>query len=176
MLEGQNINLRICEKDDLPLIAKWINNPEFLGEYFSPHQWSFLDNEKAQGNDPFEFTRFIIEKKDGSKIGVAVHFYMINPYCKTMEIGYVMNPSERGKGYTTEATTILVDYLFLTRDLSCIQAFIDIRNIASQKVVEKIGFTKEGEIRKRFFIRGDWRNSYLYSILKEEWKKPRTDI
>ena len=34
MLEGKNVNLRIREKEDLPLIAEWVNNPEFWGEFF----------------------------------------------------------------------------------------------------------------------------------------------
>jgi ribosomal-protein-alanine N-acetyltransferase len=45
--------------------------------------------------------------------------------------------------------------------------------VASQKVLEKNGFKKEGTIRKEEFVRGEWRDKYLYSILREEWKEPR---
>jgi len=54
-----------------------------------------------------------------------------------------------------------------------IQATTDVRNAASQKVLEKVGFKKEGTIRKCFFMRGEWRDAYLYSILREEWKEPK---
>jgi len=40
-------------------------------------------------------------------------------------------------------------------------------------VLEKAGFKKEGIVRKRIFIRGDWRDEFLYSILREEWKEPK---
>ena len=90
-----------------------------------------------------------------------------------MEIGYSLIPDERGKGYCTEAVLIMVDYLFLSRDVIRVQATTDVRNVGSQKVLEKAGFKKEGTIRKSIFIRGDWRDAYLYSILREEWKVPK---
>lgn len=40
MLESQNVNLRVVEKEDLQLLAGWVNNLEFYGEYFSPLQRS----------------------------------------------------------------------------------------------------------------------------------------
>ena len=67
----------------------------------------------------------------------------------------------------------MVDYLFLSKDLVRIQAIIDVMNKASQRVVEKAGFQREGTIRKALFNRGEWRDYYLYSILREEWKEPR---
>ncbi|RLI51838.1 hypothetical protein DRO61_01340 [Candidatus Bathyarchaeota archaeon] len=51
---------------------------------------------------------FFIEKKDGTKIGYIVHFLAQRQH----EIGYGVIPSERRKGYATEAATMLVDYIF----------------------------------------------------------------
>jgi ribosomal-protein-alanine N-acetyltransferase len=124
-------------------------------------------------SSPFESKRFIIEKKDGSKIGWIAHFYMLHPMMKLSEIGFVLVPQERGKGYCTEAVKIMVDYLFLSKEMARIQAHIDPGNVASQKVVEKNGFKKEGTQRKCFFVKGEWRDMLLYSILREEWKKPK---
>ena len=83
-------------------------------------------------------------------------------------MGYALVAGERGKGRGTEAVEIMVDYLFLSRDIVRIQATTDTKNIGSQKVLEKVGFTKEGTIRKEEFVRGEWRDKYLYSILREE--------
>lgn len=84
-----------------------------------------------------------------------------------------MIPTERRKGYCTEAVEIMVDYLFLSKDMVRIQAHTDVRNIVSQKVLEHAGFRREGTIRKSSFVRGEWRDMFLYSILREEWKEPR---
>jgi RimJ/RimL family protein N-acetyltransferase len=67
----------------------------------------------------------------------------------------------------------MVDYLFLSRDLVRIQATTDLRNKASQSLLEKIGFKREGTLRKSYFVRGVWTDCYLYSILREEWKEPK---
>jgi RimJ/RimL family protein N-acetyltransferase len=48
-----------------------------------------------------------------------------------------------------------------------------VRNLASQKVLEKAGFKREGILRKSAFERGEWRDFYVYSILREEWKEPK---
>jgi RimJ/RimL family protein N-acetyltransferase len=173
LLEGKTVNLRVLEKEDLPLFAEWVNEPEFFGEYNSLRQTSKMEIEKDFDKSAIEQTGFIIEKKDGNKIGYICHFILVHPAGKLLEIGYSLVPSERGKGYCTEAVRIMVDYLFLSRDTTRIQACTDTRNLASQKVLEKAGFKKEGTMRKYLFLRGEMRDAYLYSILREEWKDPK---
>ena len=87
VLEGRNVNLRVMEKDDLPLFTEWFNNssPEFLGRYFSPFQRSRTELEKMFDSSPFEEKVFIIEKKDGTKIGYIVQFNMLALYTKMQE-------------------------------------------------------------------------------------------
>jgi RimJ/RimL family protein N-acetyltransferase len=114
---------------------------------------------------------FIVQKKDGTGIGVINNW--INQPNRTIEISYAIIPTERQKGYGTEAVQLIVDYLFLSKDLLRIQAITNVRNKPSQRVLEKAGFRKEGTIRKSYFIRGEWRDHYLYSILREEWKEPK---
>jgi RimJ/RimL family protein N-acetyltransferase len=172
LLEGKTVNLRIAEKEDLPLLAEWFNKLEFFGEYNPVHQMSRTDAEKIFDN-PHEKKLFIIEKKDGSKIGFISHFYVLHVAGRQLEIGFSLVPSERGKGYGTEALQIMVDYLFLSKDMMRIQAQTDQRNKASQKILEKVGFKKEGALRKSFFMRGEWLDDYIYSILREEWKEPK---
>jgi len=109
---------------------------------------------------------FIIQKKDGTRIGLTNH-RLIRPY-KWTEIAYGLFPNERGKGYGTEAVQLIVEYLFLSKDLARIQAIADVRNKASQRVLEKTGFQREGTIRKALFNRGELREYYLYSLLREE--------
>lgn len=172
MLEGRNVNLRVMEKEDLPQFAEWLNKPEVFGEYNALRQMSRTKAEKMLEN-PLELKPFFIEKKDGSKIGFVAHFYVLHPAGRQLEIGYSLVPSERGKGYCTEAANLMVDFLFLSKDTMRIQAQTDPRNVASQKVLEKVGFKKEGTLRRCFFTRGEWRDAYLYSILREEWKESK---
>ena len=169
MLEGKNVNLRIVEKEDLPLFSEWGNNPDFFGEFIWLPQQSRMEREKWYENLPRDARFFFIEKKDGTKIGTVGHFLTGN----LMEIGYMLVSNERRKGFCSEAVQIMVDYLFLSKELVRVQATTDVNNTASQRVLEKVGFEKEGVIRKSAFIRGKWRDGCLFSILREEWKEPR---
>jgi RimJ/RimL family protein N-acetyltransferase len=170
LLEGKNVNLKVVEKDDLPLLLEWFSSPEFAGRY-NPldAQESKVEIERRYDKLDPEKKWFLIEKKDGSKIG----FIGQGPARSCLEIGYGLISKERGKGYCTEAVQLMVDYLFLSKDIVRIQAETDPRNIASQKVLEKAGFQREGRIRKAIFVWGNWTDLYLYGILREEWKKPR---
>jgi ribosomal-protein-alanine N-acetyltransferase len=171
VLEGKIVNLRIMEKEDIPLLQEWLNNLEFMGEFLRPNQMSRAEIEKMLGESPFAGKIFIVEKKDGSKIGYVAHFKSYLGGGELVEIGYAMTPSERSKGYCTEAAKLLVDYLFLSMEVNRIQATTSIRNKGSQRVMEKAGLTREGTIRN--FARGARRDFYLYSILREEWKEPK---
>lgn len=157
------------EKDDLPLVAEWANNPEFGGEFEPLEQVSLQEVEKWYDNLSPEEKWFIVEKMDGSKIGHIFH----SPKGPHFLIGYRLLPKERNKGYCTEAVKIIVDYLFLSKAIVRIQAETNPGNLASQKVLEKAGFKKEGLIRKSIFARGEWRDGILFSILREEWKEPK---
>jgi ribosomal-protein-alanine N-acetyltransferase len=175
LLEGKNVNLRVTEKEDLPLLTEWWNDPKFTGEYLPfPTQDSRTDMEKMfekNRSNPDGLRGFIIEKKDGTRIGNATYYNSYIGGAKLLEIGFMVVHSERGKGYGTEATQLMVDYLFLSMDISRIQASTSIENTGSQRVLEKVGFTKEGTIRK--YESGVRRDSYLYSILRDEWKEPK---
>jgi RimJ/RimL family protein N-acetyltransferase len=168
LLEGKLVNLNVLEKEDLPLLADWSNNPEIFSDFWFP-QMSKTEWERRYDSLRSGIKWFFIEKKDGMKIGTVFHFLNGD----FMEIGYILVPNERKKGYGSEAIRIIVDYLFLSNELVRVQAITGVDNFASHRVLEKAGFTKEGIIRKSAFIRGEWKDGCLYSILREEWKEPK---
>ncbi len=170
MLEGKNVNLRVMEKEDLPLLLGWFNNLEFGGSY-NPldAQQSKAEIEKKYDSLGSEEKWFFIEKKDGNKVG----FIGTHVFGGMLEIGYALIPAERDHGYCTEAVKIIVDYLFMSRNIVRIQAATSLENKASQKVLENAGFQREGTERKGIFVWGKWADLCLYGILREEWKEPR---
>jgi RimJ/RimL family protein N-acetyltransferase len=176
LLKGKNINLRVAEKEDTALLAQWLNDEEFQGEYQDfPTQISEAQLKKRISEpsaSQMQWVDFIIENKNRTKIGWACH-YIGSQNFGWMEIGYALISSERGKGYGTEAVQIMVNYLFLTKEIVRIQAVTNVRNVAFYRVLEKAGFRREGVLRKALYVRGEWADGYLYSILREEWKKPK---
>jgi RimJ/RimL family protein N-acetyltransferase len=176
MLEGKNVCLRLRDKEDLDFFWEFWNNIDYYGEYETIQPQITRSEAERRIENPsstsgVEWTWFVIEKTDGKKIGFIIHFTG-QPFGE-VHIGYALIPSERNKGHGTEALQIMVDYLFLTKDIMRIQASTDVRNKASQKILEKVGFKKEGEIRKASFVRGQWVDEYVYGILREDWKEPK---
>jgi len=178
LLEGKKVSLRVLERDDIDFLFECVNDLDFWGEYVNPLYGQISKSELMENFDKpperavlIEFRRFIIQKRDGTRIGLVWRF--INQPYETMEIGYFLILGERGKGYGTEAVQLMVDYLFLFKNIVRIQAVTNVRNKASQKVLEKAGFRIEGTVRKLSFVRGVWTDWYLHSILREEWKEPK---
>jgi len=169
LLKGKNVNLRVREREDLPVLMEWMNDPQVMGEYQPFIQNSKEEMEKMLDGGPLETKVFMIEKKDGTKIGYIGY----TRYGPNFEIGYTVIPKERRKGYGTEAIKIIVDYLFLSKETHRIQAHTDVRNTAALKTLEKAGFKKEGILRKYGFMKGEWTDAYSHSIIREEWKEPK---
>ena len=170
-LLGEKVKLRPIEKSDMDDFYDWWNDPEFAGEYVSEYSKTRIEVEELLKGAWF----FIIEKRsENKKIGFIVYYLVRSDYLYLFEIGYRIMPSERNKGYATEATRLLLDHLFTTkREIERIESVTDAVNVPSQRVLEKNGFKREGELRKRAFNRGQYRNEYMYSILREEWKEPK---
>lgn len=89
---------------------------------------------------------------------------------KIAEVWYKIHPDYWRQGYTTEALMTLLKFGFSELGLHRIEAGCAIENIASIKVLEKVGMTREGRKRKVLPIRGEWVDNYFYSILETEFK------
>ena len=168
-LLGNKVRLRPLGDSDVDDFYKWWNDPEFSGEYAGFEPISRDDVQEIVGNEEWFM---IISRLEDRKVGFISYYPVRRDYLNLFEIGYRTMPSERRKGYTTEAARLLVDYLFSSKkEIERIESVTDVENVPSQRVLEKNGFKREAELRKRFFNKGEYRNEYMYSLLREEWHK-----
>jgi len=84
------------------------------------------------------------------------------------EIGILLLPEHRGKGYGTRAQQLLADYLFATTPANRIEATTEIDNLAEHRALENAGFVREGVLRGRGFVRGQWQDGLMYSRLRDD--------
>lgn len=92
------------------------------------------------------------------------------------DIGYALAEKYWGKGITTVALKIAVSEVFKDYpDLVRLQAFTMVENRASQRVLEKAGFTKEGLLRKYTIIKGRLRDLVSYSLLSTDMNQVPND-
>jgi RimJ/RimL family protein N-acetyltransferase len=86
------------------------------------------------------------------------------------EIGYGIHPRLGGRGTGTRAARLLLRTAFEEHRLHRVYATCDPRNLASSRVLVKIGMRHEGRLRETVLIRDGWRDSDLYAILEQEWR------
>jgi RimJ/RimL family protein N-acetyltransferase len=86
------------------------------------------------------------------------------------EIGYTLRQDRWNKGYASEAVRAIIRFGFMELALHRIIATTSPQNLPSQRVLEKTGFKREGQLRKNVLQRGVWRDSLLYAILEEDWR------
>ncbi|MGQ0714496.1 MAG: GNAT family N-acetyltransferase [Gemmatimonadaceae bacterium] len=91
------------------------------------------------------------------------------------ELGYWVAVEQWGRGYATEAARAMVDYAFRELGLNRVDAHCLTRNVASSRVMEKVGMQREGCLRSHI-IRWDVpEDIVLYGILREEWERLRRE-
>ena len=93
-----------------------------------------------------------------------------NPDYRSASLGYCLDEPAWGHGYATEAAGALLQWSFDTLDLNRVQAETDTRNAASARVLEKLGFVREGTLREDCVVNGDVSDSWVYGLLRREWR------
>lgn len=124
----------------------------------------------GQNEHPRTTYVFCLEHIDTKQFIGLIAFNLGKPKFKIAEVWYKIHVDNWQKGYTIEALTELLNFGFCELKLHRIEAGCAVENIASGKVLEKVGMTKEGMKRKILPIRGEWIDSYIYAILDEDFK------
>lgn len=113
---------------------------------------------------------FCISLSDQEPIGLIGLSNGLSKF-KTAELWFKLHPKYWGKGYITEAALLVLKFGFGRLLLHRIEAGVATENIASIKVLEKIGMQKEGIRRKILPIRGEWKDNFHYAVLEEDFIK-----
>jgi ribosomal-protein-alanine N-acetyltransferase len=114
--------------------------------------------------------RLAVERvSDGAFIGWCT-VSQWNPDFRSASMGYCYTEASWGHGYATEAGGAVLGWAFEALDLNRVQAEADTRNIGSARVLEKLGFQREGTLREDCVVNGDVSDSWVYGLLRREWK------
>jgi RimJ/RimL family protein N-acetyltransferase len=85
------------------------------------------------------------------------------------EIGYTIAAGQQGNGYGTEAVRRILDRLFGEQRLHRVSAECDARNVASARLLKRVGFIQEGCRRSATWIKGEWTDDLVFGLLADEW-------
>lgn len=116
------------------------------------------------------FYRWVITLRDtGECIGMAAYF-LVDKNNNFGEIEYCIGSAFQGKGYATEACKAVIRYGFEKIGFNRVQICCRPANKASNKVIDKCGFTYEGTLRDFFYRDGKYEGRKYFSILRSEYK------
>lgn len=127
----------------------------------------FLREQIAAAKTP-ERHRYKLGVTVGGEIAGMGGLEMTSASATAAEIGYLLAPAHWGNGMGTEAARLLVDIGFDQLKLHRVTAGADPANVASIRVLEKIGMRYEGTRREDLFKDGQWRDSVTYAILETD--------
>jgi ribosomal-protein-alanine N-acetyltransferase len=171
MLKGTSIALRPIRENDLAKLYDFHLDVDNRGDYYPRGIAS-----EATFNQKFRETGFwgkdegmlAIVNGDGTIIGHIEFFKTVN-YLAEYELSYILyEPEYRRRGATTEAVTLMTDYLFATKPINRIRLVIHPDNTASRRVAEKCGFRHEGTARGAWFNQGRYQDVEIYAIVHDD--------
>jgi aminoglycoside 6'-N-acetyltransferase len=87
--------------------------------------------------------------------------------------GFTLGPAAQGRGYATEAVGELLRYLFQDRSKHKVCADCDTRNDPSWRLLERLGFSREGTLRGGYRDGDEWSDEHLYGLLADTWRDRR---
>ena len=142
---------------------------EFFGLDEVALQREKMKNEKGLRSHDRTFVIFQLLLKESKEVIGATGFVRYYPDHFRAELGYaITNEEYKRKGYMFEATLPMIPYGFNKMELNRIEAFSSPQNTASIRIIEKLGFKKEGLMRQHFYRDGIAEDSTIYSILKDD--------
>lgn len=173
VLETERLYLRKITEQDAPHLMEYLSDEEVMKHYgLEP----FESVEDALGEIQWYDSllaeqsgiRWGISMKNDERIIGSVGFHRYVPQHHRVEIGFELSKAYWGKGIAGEALNAVLSYGFEHFPIQRIEALIEPENVASQRLVEKHGFVREGLLRKYEYTRSKYDDLYMYSLLRDD--------
>ena len=173
LLRGEAVRLRAVEEGDLPLLVRWMNDPEV--RYWLHHSdRPDATVETVRGRfgltgDGFPNLVWMIEREERRPVG-HVGLLGVDAHHKRAELAISIGETDCwSRGYGTDAIRAVVRYGFETLGLRRIDLVTDADNARGIRCYEKCGFVPEGVMRERRLRYGKPLDMVLMGVLRSEW-------
>jgi len=164
--------LRRVTEDDLVTLWRWSRSAESYGSYLSPEKCEKEEIEQRYTSGLFWNNNekvFIIEKRNGYPIG-TIHYWLRSDRMGIAVVAVkIAEPSERNKGYGTEAQKFVMMYLFEKVKVQQVEMYTDLDNLPQQRCLRKLGFSLIETLT--YDDKGIRRTGNLYQINFDQYLK-----
>ena len=174
-LETERLLLRPFEEGDFDALHALYADPEVVRWLYygpaTPEESRDRLEKKIAGCELSEQSGLAaaVQLRDGTFVGDVVLFYGSVEH-RGLELGFSFDPRHQGHGYATEAARAMVDWAF-SAGFHRVFGRLEPRNVASARVLEKLGMRKEAHLVENEWIKGEWQSEAVYAILEREWPR-----
>ena len=174
VLESARIRLRPYRSDDAPAMFSLYSDPAVM-RYWSFPAWVEIGQAKTYltraiaGMDAGELFPWAIADREHDQLIGALTLHSLHAEQLRAEVGYSLSPSWQGRGIAAEALRLGLAHALDELGLVRVEADIDPRNTASARLLEKLGFVREGLLRKRWRVNGEICDTAFYGLLADEF-------
>lgn len=178
-IESERVGVRLVVESDLPAMLALNSDPEvtkFLG--FAP--WRSMADAEAwfQRISTMQSTgsalEFAIVAQDTGRLIGRCGLFEYDATNAQAALGYVLDRAHWRQGLMSEALTALLDCAFDELAVRRIEATVEAPNIASKRLLESLGFTREGVLRERWLSEGEPLDAVVYGLLRHEWRRAQS--
>lgn len=168
-------DVRVVEEGDLPDLLD-VHADDAVTAYLPYASWHSLADARAWLARVRDFAAtgrsrqfVVVERADGRVLGAVVVF-ALDVDARRAELGYVLGRRDWGRGVMRDVLPTVIERAFLDLDLRRIEAWIDPRNVASDRLLQRLGFVHEGTLRQRVVLKGVVVDSAVYGLLRDAWE------
>ena len=170
-IETERLTLRPMTAADVPALREWLPDPSIYTYWGKGPSKAEKNPELLFEKDekPTKSFHLGIEEKASGKVIGDLYVYLIEND-RMASVAIRLAPALQGQGLGTEALTAMTRFCFEHTELRRLQAEADVRNLPSQRMLEKSGYTREGLIRQGKMV-NTWCDYYIYGKLAAESQK-----
>ncbi len=168
-LTGTRIQLSPFDHSDKDLFIELSMSSQVMEHVYTPFTYNEAKTAFEEKSQPWTktsdswFTLGITELATGEKLG-SIGIKIVNHEDQIAEVGFMMKPSAQGKGFASEALSLLKDYAFSELKLNKLAAICSVNNAGSYRLLEKLGFEREGCLRQNTLINNKLVDDYVYGL------------
>lgn len=173
-IRTERLTLRALTADDLDDHLRLYGEPRVVRYLYEEPQDSVAAVEHLQKRlsarlpDEGEWLNLAVEHQ-GRYLGEVGLCLVSRPH-RQCEVGYVFLPEAAGHGYATEATEAMVHLAFAELGAHRVSGRLDARNVASARVLARLGMRREALLRENEFVKGEWTDEAVFAITEDEWR------
>jgi ribosomal-protein-alanine N-acetyltransferase len=173
-LTGGRVRLRPLRKTDADDFFALHSDARVM-RYWSHPPWTHRDqaieriDQLERDHATAEFYTWAATSDGEDRLIGTVSLFALNRMQQRAEIGYALSSALWGRGHATEMVRTAIAFAFDSIGLSRLEADIDPRNVASCRLVERVGFVREGLLRERWRVAGEVTDSVMYGLLRSEY-------